>query len=168
MSWLEEAPAIIARYPQKRSALLPLLHRVQEEKGFIDTEAMRQVADLLGETPAFVASVVSFYHLLRRHPVGRYHIQVCRGISCMLCGGEELLEHVARRLGVPPGQPTEDGLFSYEAVECIAACGGAPALQVNLEYRERVTPADFDALLAELRRGAAAVEVAATGEAKRA
>lgn len=151
----ETAREIVSRYPMPRSALIPLLHLAQEQHGFLTDDAMRQVADLCGATPAEVKGTGSFYEMFKFHPVGSYLINVCTNISCMLLGGEELLEHAQQRLGVKTGGTTADGMFTLEDVECIAACTEAPCLQVNYRYRLRVTGDDFDEMIDDIRAGRA-------------
>ncbi|NIR36006.1 MAG: NAD(P)H-dependent oxidoreductase subunit E [Actinobacteria bacterium] len=158
MSWftpqnLETAKEIIARYPRPKSALIPLLHLAQEQEGWVTDDAMRQIADLTGTTPAEVKGTGSFYEMFKFHPVGRYVVNVCTNISCQVMGGEDLLAHAEATLGVRPGGTTADGMFTLEDVECIAACTEAPCLQVNYRYRLRVTEDDFDRLVDDLRRG---------------
>ncbi|MCQ3807523.1 MAG: NAD(P)H-dependent oxidoreductase subunit E [Acidimicrobiaceae bacterium] len=152
---LEMAREIISRYPMPRSALIPLLHLAQEQHGWVTDEAMRQVADLCGVTPAEVKGTGSFYEMFKFHPVGSYLINVCTNISCMLVGGEELLEHAQQRLGVNTGATTPDGMFTLEEVECIAACTEAPCLQVNYRYRLRVSGDDFDQMVNDIAAGRA-------------
>jgi NADH-quinone oxidoreductase subunit E len=159
MSWFtpeNEATAheIIGRYPLGKSALIPLLHLAQEQHGWVTDDAMRQIADLTGTTPAEVKGTGSFYEMFKFHPVGKYVVNVCTNISCQLLGGEELLDHASEKLGVKPGGTTADGMFTLEDVECVAACTEAPCLQVNYRYRLRVTPDDFDQLIDDLRSGA--------------
>jgi NADH-quinone oxidoreductase subunit E len=147
------AREIVARYPRPKSATIPLCHLAQEQDGFLSDDAMEHVAELVGVTPAEVLGTASFYEMFKREPVGRYVVSVCTNISCLLVGGEELLEHAERTLGVGPGGTTTDGLFTLEDVECIAACTEAPACQVNYRYQHRVTPEDFDRLVDDLRSG---------------
>lgn len=150
---LERAKAIIARYPQRRSALIPLLHLVQEQDGHVTDDGMAHLAELLGITPAEVLGTASFYEMFKLHETGRHHIGICTNISCMLLGAYELLEHAEETLGVKAGGTTPDGEFTLESMECLAACGGAPCLQVNYRYFENVTPEAFDHLVADLRAG---------------
>ena len=145
------AREIIGRYPRPKSALTPLLHLAQEQDGWVTDDAMCHIAELLDLTPSEVLGTCSFYEMFKREPVGRYLVNVCTNISCMLVGGDELLEHAEQRLGVRPGTTTDDGLFTLEDVECIAACTEAPCLQVNYRYFYRVTPDDFDRLVDDLR-----------------
>ena len=116
-------------------------------------EAMAHIAELIDVTPAEVLGTCSFYEMFKREPVGKYLVNVCTNIACQLLGGEELLEHVEETLGVTAGGTTEDGLFTVEDVECIAACTEAPCLQVNYRYRHRITHDEFDRLVADLRVG---------------
>ncbi len=147
------AKETIARYPRVKSALIPVLHLAQEQNGYVSTEAMAHIAELMGLTSAEVYGTASFYEMFKFEPVGRYCINVCTNISCQLVGGWELLEHAEETLGIKSGSTTPDKMFTLEDVECIAACTEAPALQVNYRYRNKVTPADFDALITALRAG---------------
>jgi NADH-quinone oxidoreductase subunit F len=139
---------ILARYPVKRSALLPTLHLVQEQEGWLSRQALELVGRLLGLSPAQVHDTASFYTMFRLKPEGRTLIEVCTTLSCALGGAEELAEHACRRLGVKLGETTPDGAFSVRTVECLAACGGAPAVQVNGEWLEHATAADIDRVIA--------------------
>jgi NADH-quinone oxidoreductase subunit E len=125
------AQEIIDRYPVPRSAMIPLLHLAQEQDGYVSDEAMEHVAELLEVTPAEVLGTCSFYEMFKREPVGEYLVNVCTNISCLLMGGEELLEHLEHKLGIKAGSTTPDGKFTLEDVECIAACTEAPCMQVN-------------------------------------
>ncbi len=139
---------ILKRYPVRRSALLPTLHLVQEQEGWISTEAIEHVAGLLDLSPAQVHDTASFYTMFRLRPEGKTLIEVCTTLSCALGGAEELLGHACRRLGISPGQTTPDGKFTVKGVECLAACGGAPAVQVDGEWLEHATAADIDRVIA--------------------
>jgi NADH-quinone oxidoreductase E subunit len=143
--------AAVARYPSARSAMLPALHIAQEEQGSITPEGIEAVADVLGVRPDEVASVVSFYSMFHRKPVGRHVIRVCTSISCYLRGCDALLAHLEERLGVRRGEATPDGLFTLLPIECLASCGTAPVLQVDDAFVENVTLASADALLDRLR-----------------
>jgi NADH-quinone oxidoreductase subunit E len=147
------AHEIIGRYPRPKSALIPLLHLAQEQDGWLTEDAMAHIAELVGVTPAEVLGTASFYEMFKREPVGRYKIDVCTNISCQVLGAWELLEHAEHKLGVHPGGTTEDGLFTLEDVECLAACTEAPCLQVNYRYRYQVTAEDFDRLVDDLADG---------------
>ena len=150
---VELAREIIGRYPRTRSALIPLLHVAQEQDGWVTEDAMDHIAELLEITPAEVIGTCSFYEMFKREPVGTYVINVCEGISCMLLGGYELVHHAEHTLGVKAGATTDDGLITLNAVECIAACDGAPCLAVNYRYVTDVSHAGFDALVDDLRAG---------------
>jgi NADH-quinone oxidoreductase subunit E len=143
--------AVLDRYPRRSSALLPALHLVQEEKGWVSTEAMEYVAGKLGVAPAFVAGVVSFYTMFHRKPVGKHHLQICRTLSCMLRGSRDTMNHLKSRLGIGPGEVTPDGRFSLEWVECLGACDTAPCAQVNDEDVPSLDQAAADALVERLR-----------------
>lgn len=147
------AHEIIGRYPRPKSALIPLLHLAQEQDGWVSDEAMVHIAELLDLTPSEVLGTCSFYEMFKREPVGRYLVNVCTSIACMLCGGDELLEHCEKALGITPGATTADGLFTLNEVECIAACTEAPCLQVNYRYFHRITHEEVDALITDLRAG---------------
>ena len=147
------AKEIIGRYPRPKSALIPLLHLTQEEHGWISQESMRHIAELLDLEPAEVYGTATFYEMFKFEPVGRYCINICTNISCQLLGAWELLEHAEKRLGIRAGSTTDDGVFTLEDVECIAACTEAPAVQVNYRYRYRVTNVELDTLLEDLADG---------------
>lgn len=147
------ARRIIARYPRPRSAMIPLCHLAQEQDGWLSEDAMEQIGEMVGATPAEVLGTASFYEMFKLHPVGKYCVNVCTNISCQLLGGEELLEHAEETLGVRSGGTTEDGMFTLEDVECVAACTEAPAVQVNYRYFHRVDAEDFDKLIDDLRSG---------------
>ncbi len=147
------AREIIARYPRPKSAMIPLLHLSQQQNGHVTNEAMEHIAELIGVTPAEVLGTCSFYEMFKREPVGRYMVNICTNISCQLLGGEELLHHAEETLGIKPGGTTEDGLFTLEDVECIAACTEAPCLQINYRYENRVSLGRFDEIIAEVRGG---------------
>lgn len=149
----ELALEIIGRYPRPKSALIPLLHLAQEQDGYLTEDAMAHIAELVGITPAEVLGTATFYEMFKLHPVGRYVVNICTNIACQLLGGEELLEHAEKTLGIKAGSTTPDGLFTIEDVECIAACTEAPCLQVNYRYCHRVSNEDFDRMVEDLRAG---------------
>lgn len=146
-----EVDEILARYPEKRSAMLPLLHLVQREYGYVSEEAMREVAAILGCRPVDVFDVVTFYTVFNRQPVGKYLLEVCRTLSCALMGGRKLTRHIEQKLGIRSGETTPDGLFTLREVECIAACSNAPAMLINNRFYENLTPEKLDAILDGLR-----------------
>lgn len=147
----ERANKILATYPEKRSAIMPLLYLASLEHNHVSNEAMVQVAELVGVTSAQVRSVSTFYTMLKQEPVGKYLVSVCTSISCHLLGGDEVFDSVAEAAGIGHSQTTEDGQISVEHVECIGACGGAPAVQVNYELIEGVSPEKAVALVKWLR-----------------
>jgi NADH-quinone oxidoreductase subunit E len=147
------AREIIGRYPVAQSATIPLCHLAQEQDGHLTDDAIEHVAELLGLTAAEVLGVASFYEMFKREPVGKYVINVCTSISCFLNGGDELLHHAEARLGITSGGTTEDGLFSVEGYECIAACTEAPCLQINYRYFHRLSNDNFDRVIEDLRAG---------------
>ena len=153
-----QCEALIAQYPDSRSALIPMMHLFQNEEGYASKSAMRAIAEMLGLTPATVESTVSFYTLFFRKPVGKYVLQVCRNLSCTMNGAEEIMTYFRDQLGVGHLQTTADGLFSYEEVECLAACDRAPCMQVNLEFVYDLTPKMIDDMLAAMRGGSYAVQ----------
>jgi NADH-quinone oxidoreductase subunit E len=161
------ADDIIARYPVKKSALIPLLHLAQEQDGHVTDDAMEHIAELVDVTPAEVLGTCSFYEMFKREPVGDYVVNVCTNISCMLLGGEELLHHLEQRLGIKAGDTTPDGKFTLEDVECIAACTEAPCLQVNYRYFHRIGNDEVDVLIDDLRAGKRAHEVPRHGTLSR-
>ncbi|HUO46334.1 MAG TPA: NAD(P)H-dependent oxidoreductase subunit E [Acidimicrobiia bacterium] len=158
----ERARQILSQYPHKRSALMPLLYLAMAEDGYLTEEGMREVAEWVGITPAQVVSVASFYTMYKREPVGRFLISCCTSISCMLLGADEVLHAVEDEAGVPHGETDPSGLISVEHAECIGACGGAPALQVNYELVEGVTAEKARELVQWLR--SATPEVVNTDE----
>lgn len=142
---------IIAQYERKRSALLPLMHLFQKHEGYVTPEAMRAAADMLDLTPAEVEGTVSFYTLLYRRPVGKYMLQICRGLACCINGAEDVMAYMREKLRVGHLQTTDDGVFSYEEVECLAACDRASCMQVNLDFVYDLTPSAIDAMLDAMR-----------------
>lgn len=138
---------VVARYPEPRAALLPVLWLVQRARGHVDLDDEAWVADRLGVSPAHVHGVVTFYTMYKRRPLGRYHIQVCTTLSCMLRGSDDLVAHLERKLGIKPGETTPDGRFSLVKVECLGSCGTAPMLQLNDDYHENLTLESVDRLL---------------------
>jgi NADH-quinone oxidoreductase subunit E len=138
---------LAARYPVKQAALLPVLHLVQNEKGFLSPEDEQDVAGRLGILPVKVREVVTFYTMFRRAPVGKYHIQVCTNLSCSLAGGDGLVGHLETRLGIALGGTTADGRFTLTGVECLGACETAPCLMINFDYYGNLDAAGLDKIL---------------------
>jgi NADH-quinone oxidoreductase subunit E len=143
---------LVKRYPEKRSALIPILHEVQAEAGYLSPEAVEWVAGYLGLSPADVMSVASFYDMLSLEPVGKHLIYVCQNLTCTLLGAEKLIRHLESKLGVRMGETTPDGKITLKRMECLASCGTAPSIQVDGVYHHQVTPERLDALLDELGR----------------
>ena len=148
-----ELNRIIRKYPAKRSALIPALWLAQKQNGCITSAVMQHVAGIFDISPMEVWGVVSFYGMLKTRPIGEYHFQVCNNLSCALMGAGPLLKHLKKRLGVKVGETREDGKFSIEAMECLGACGGAPCVQINEDYFERMTPEIIDEIVSALERG---------------
>jgi NADH-quinone oxidoreductase subunit E len=149
----ERIQEILTHYPDKRSALLPVLNLAQAEFGHIGEETIVLVANTLDLTPPKVYEVLTFYTLLNERPVGTYLIQLCRTLSCALVGSENILDHLRKRLGIGIGETTPDGLFTLRTVECLASCGTAPAMQINGAYYENLTLEKVDRILDDLRKG---------------
>jgi len=144
---------LLRRYPAKRSALVPMLLFAQDQFGYISDAMVEEIARRLDLNTLQVTETLVYYSMLRRKPAGRYHLQVCTNISCMLRGGYQILEQVKKRLALGNKQTTPDGMFGLEEVECIGACTGAPAMQVNYDYHENLTPARVDEILEQLAAG---------------
>ena len=153
---LSEADEIIKRYPtgKQKSALLPILHLVQAEFGWTSVPAMDKVAEILNIEPIEVYEVASFYSMYFLQPKGKYVLEICRTGPCCLVGAEKIMDHIETKLGVKEGEVTADGLFSWRGVECLAACGYAPVLQIGPEYTfyENLTPQSVDTLIDDLRK----------------
>src|SRR6516225_2378499 len=141
------------RYPVKRSALIPMLLYAQDEYGSVSDELIEEIARRLELHTVQVEETLGFYSMLHRKPWGKHHVQICTNVACMLRGGNELLEHAKKRLEIGHKETTPDGVFSLEEVECIGACTGAPAMQVNYDFYENVTPLKFDRIIEELDHG---------------
>ena len=144
---------LIAQYEEKRSALLPIVHLFQERQGFVTQDAMRATAQLLDVSPAVVESTVSFYTLFFRKPVGKYMLQVCRGLMCQISGADDVMARFREKLSVGNLETTDDGLISYEEVECLAACDRPACMQANLEFFYDLTPARVDEIVDAIRAG---------------
>lgn len=164
---LKRAVDLIALYPEPRSALIPILHVLQEQDGYLAEDGMTHVAELLDLAPVEVKGTASFYDMFHFEPVGKYLVAVCTNIACMLQGAYRLLEHAEERLGVAPGGTTGDGLFTLEDAECLALCGNAPCLTVNWRFFGDVNEEGFDTLIDDLRQGRLAEEVPPHGTLSR-
>ena len=146
----------LSKYPaeRKRSAILPLMFIVQRERGgYLDPPGVAYLADRLGVRITDIWEVATFYSMINTEPVGRYHIQVCKTLSCKILGADKITEHCSQRLGIKPGETTPDGLFSLSVVECLGSCGTAPMLQVGFDYHENLTTEKVDELLERCRSG---------------
>src|SRR6201998_2771923 len=156
MRFSDECEARLAEmaphYPTKRSALVPTLLYAQDEVGFLSDEVIAEIAARLELTVLEVHNVISYYSMLTTKPRGKFNVQVCTNISCLVRGGEELLHHCAKKLGIGHKQTTPDGMFTLEEVECIGACSWAPAAQVNYDFHENLTPEKIDKILDEYKK----------------
>jgi NADH-quinone oxidoreductase subunit E len=150
-SFEQQVQAIMALYPDGRSATLPALRLAQERHGWLSPEALREVAEALGETPAYCQSVASFYDMFHLAPVGRHLIEVCTNVSCALVGAQQVLEAFESELWIGPGETTEDGGFTLRTVECAGGCGWGTVVAVDHRYREPVRPEDVPGIMEELR-----------------
>ena len=148
-----ECEGLIGLYEDSRSALIPMAHLFQEHEGYTSPNALAAIAYLLKQPLSVVESTVSFYTLFYRKPVGKYMLQVCRNLSCIINGAEEIMTYFREQLGIGHLETTADGLFSYEEVECLAACDRAPCMQINLRFKYDLTPQMIDAMLVAMRGG---------------
>jgi len=144
---LQEIDALVKKYPGARSALLPVLHMAQEDFGYLSMAVQQLVADTLNLRLMIVREVVTFYTMFREKPCGTYLLEVCTNAGCMLNGANELLAHMTETLGIEVGETTPDGLFTVTEVECAGACAGAPVVQINNEYHEKVDANYMDAFI---------------------
>lgn len=152
----KEIEGILARFPTKKSAALPLMHLAQSEYGYMSRDAMREVAEILDLDPTHILSLAGFYTLFHEEKVGRYVLEVCNDLACALRGADQFLEMASEKLGVPVEGTTEDGMFTLKGVMCLAACDRAPMLQCNLKFEEHLNEEKFDALIRRLREEAEA------------
>jgi len=143
----------LAKYPVKRSAILPLMFIVQRERGYLDKPAVAYLADRLGVRVTDIWEVATFYSMIYTEPVGKYHLQVCRTLSCKILGAGEITEHCASRLGIKPGEMSADGQFSLSEVECLGSCGTAPMMQIGFDYYENLTTEKVDEVIEKCRSG---------------
>jgi NADH-quinone oxidoreductase subunit E len=150
-----DAAAIIGRYPKPRSALMPLLHLMQAEEGYVSPDGIAFCAGRLGLTETEVTAVASFYTMYKRHPVGEYHVGVCTNSLCAIMGGDQIMARLSDHLGLGQDEATGDGKVSLEHVECNAACDYAPVMMVNWEFFDNMTPESATRLVDDLRAGAA-------------
>jgi NADH-quinone oxidoreductase E subunit len=150
----DEIQTIAARYPQKRSAVMPALRLAQERYGWLPPDAFREVAEALDLTPAYCKAVASFYDMFHLEPVGRHMIEVCTNVSCALVGAQQVLEAFQAELGIEAGETSEDGDFTLRTIECAGGCGWGTVVSVDHRYREPVTAEDVPGIVEELRSAA--------------
>ena len=143
---------LLARYPKKEAALIPALYLAQVEYGYLTLEALEYVAKRLDMPPAVVLNTATFYTMLYKKPVGKYHVEVCTNVACFLRGCDAIVEALQKKLGVGLGETTPDKMFTLDEVQCLAACGTAPALQVNRRFHENMTPETAVQLVDDLRK----------------
>ncbi|MAT39925.1 MAG: NAD(P)H-dependent oxidoreductase subunit E [Ectothiorhodospiraceae bacterium] len=136
-----------SRYPEKQAAIMGVLHIMQDKYGYIDEERATYVAELLELPPEHVLGVISFYEMYHDHPTGKYKLQVCTNVSCMLRNSDMVIATIKERLGIAMGEQTEDGLFSLHEAECLGSCGTAPMMSVNKDYHENLTPESINAAI---------------------
>ena len=146
----KRATEIIPRYPQSRSAIMPLLYIAQDELGYISQEAVEWVADKLSIAPVQVCEVATFYTMYYKKPVGKYHFQVCRTLPCALRGAKMVSEFLHNKFGLKPGEVSADGLWSFEEVECLGSCGTAPMCQINDVFFENLTESKLETIIARI------------------
>lgn len=155
---------IIARYPKKKSAIMPALYMAQEHAGWLSDEAIEWVASKIDVSPAHVRSVATFYTMYYKKPVGAYHLQICRTLSCMLCGARDLTSFIKQRLEIAPHEVSDDGVWSYEEVECLGSCGTAPMIQINDVFFENLTPETLGELMDRIEKEKPALRYSARTE----
>ncbi len=143
----------LAKYPVRRSAILPLMFIVQRERGYLDPPGVAYLADRLGVRITDIWEVATFYSMINTEPVGRYHLQVCKTLSCKIMGAGRVSARCSERLGIKPGQTTEDGMFSLSEVECLGSCGTAPMMQVGFDYYENLTDEKVDDIIDKCKSG---------------
>ena len=146
----QQIQALIGKYPHKRSALIPSLQLAQKEVGYLSNDTICEIARIFDLTPNEVYEVATFYTMLYKKPVGKYVIQVCTNISCLLCNAEDIVSHLSGKLGIQPGETTPDGKYTFLEVECLGSCGTSPVMQINETYYEELTPEKVDQILDSL------------------
>jgi NADH-quinone oxidoreductase subunit E len=159
MTMREEIEAAAARYPDRRSAIMPALMIAQKEHGHLPGPVLEDVAEILGVERVWVYELATFYTLFHTEPIGRFHLQLCDNVSCMLCGSEALLKHLETTLGIRKGETTPDGAFTLSTVECLGACEMAPVMQVGDDYHGNLDTARLDALLESFRAAERAANI---------
>jgi NADH-quinone oxidoreductase E subunit len=145
-----EIDAHLAKYPVMRSAILPLMFIVQRERGYLDPAGVLYLANRLALRVTDIWEVATFYSMIQTKPVGKYHIQICKTLSCKILGEPLITEHVCKKLGIKPGETTADGRFTVSMVECLGSCGTAPMFQINFDYHENLNPERVDQILNSL------------------
>lgn len=150
-TYAAEIKGLLARYPDKKSAVLPLMHLAQREYGYMSKEAMREVASILDLDPTHVLSLAGFYSLFYEEPTGKYILEICNDLACALRGADEFVDMACRKLDIPVEGTTNDGLFTIKTVMCLGACDRAPMLQCNLRFEENLDEEKFEQLLARMR-----------------
>jgi NADH-quinone oxidoreductase subunit E len=153
VTFATEIQDVAARYPDRRSAMLPALRMAQERYGWLSPDALAEVADALDYTPAYCLSVASFYDMFHLEPIGEHEVEVCTNLSCALVGAQEVVRAFESELGVSAGQTTEEGRVTLRVVECLGGCGYAPVVTVDRRHRHPVQPEDVPAIVEELRAG---------------
>lgn len=150
-----EIDSHLAKYPpdRKRSAILPLMFIVQRERGYLDPPGVAYLADRLGVRITDIWEVATFYSMINTEPVGKYHLQVCKTLSCKILGANTITAHCAQRLGIRPGETTKDGLFTLSEVECLGSCGTAPMMQIGFDFYENLTTEKVDEIIERCRSG---------------
>ena len=148
---IEKIKALTQKFPEKNSAMIPALHLIQDEFGWLPDSAIRQLAQILGVAPNKIYGVATFYSMFHLSPVGKYHIQVCRNVSCQLLGAKSIVQHLTQTLGIKPGETTKDGKFTLSLVECLGACGSAPVMMINDKYYEHLSEQKVDEILQTLQ-----------------
>jgi NADH-quinone oxidoreductase subunit E len=150
---LDKIEALKSRYPSPKALSLPCLWMAQYQEGYISLDAVETIAGLIDWAPMEIYRVATFYTMFNLEPVGKYHIQLCKTLSCALCGKAEVLERLQERLNLKPGESSEDGRYTLTQVECLGSCGTAPVMQINDRYYEELTPEKVDAILESLEEG---------------
>ena len=143
--------SLAKKFPEKNSALLPSLYLIQDEFGWIPAEAVKQLAKILDTTPNKIYGVLTFYTMFNIEPVGKYHIQVCRNVSCSLLGAKNIIGHLSKKLKIKPGETTKDKKITLSLVECLGSCGTAPVMMINDKYYENLDEKKVDSILKSLK-----------------
>ena len=148
---LKQFDEVVSRYPEKKSAILPVLYMAQKEFGHLSQEAIEYVAKLMAIPAAHLYGIVTFYTMFNMKPVGRHHLQVCRTLPCALLGSERIINYLKKKLGINLGETTPDGKFTLSEVECLASCGTAPVMQINDDYCENLSEEKIDEILQSVK-----------------